>query len=114
MKDKARKLRRKKPPPTPMERHETVRREIMEVLEGFGPMSARELSAEVSLREKDVYGHLEHIRISIGRSNKRLKITPAVCRKCGFVFTGRTRLTRPGKCPGCRGTAIDAPLFSIE
>ncbi len=99
-----------KAPFIPPERHDTLRHEIITLLEGE-TLSAREISAEVGIPEKEVYGHLEHIQT--GRGELRLVVTPAACRKCGFVFTKRERLKKPGKCPVCRSELIREPLFSI-
>jgi transcriptional regulator len=76
-------------------------------------LTARDISARLSLREKDVYHHLEHIRHSIHGKGETLQVTAAECRTCGFVFAKRERLTPPGKCPLCRGEAISDPLFQI-
>jgi hypothetical protein len=43
-----------------------------------------------------------------------LVIEPALCRHCGFVFEQRTRLAKPGKCPQCRRSGIEAPLYVIK
>ena len=96
-----------------MERFETVRQEIVEVLGRFGPMTARELSTEVRVREREVIEHLEHIRRSLEKTAKRLEVLPPECRKCGFVFSERVRLTKPGKCPQCRSTSIEEPAFKV-
>lgn len=104
----------KKGPRVPRERHETVRQEMISVLEAFGPLTARELSSEVSVREREVHEHLEHIRISLEKTEKRLEVTPPECRKCGFVFKDRKRLTKPGKCPSCRSTSIEEPEFKVK
>lgn len=92
---------------------ETVRRVIGELIRKE-PLSARDLSAQAHLPEKDVYDHLEHIRKSLQATDRRLAVIPAECRACGFVFTKRERLTPPGKCPRCRGEAIGEPLFVIN
>ena len=99
-------------PRPPAEAQDTVRRAIMTELEE-GPLSARDLSGRVGIPEKEVAGHLEHIRASLHRSGRHLEVQPAECVKCGFVFEKRGRLTRPGKCPVCRSESIHAPLFSI-
>lgn len=101
-----------KKPFIPVERLETVRQKIISVLEGQ-TLSAKEISAEVSAPEKQVYEHLGHIRQTIKKEYK-LIITPAECRKCGFVFKKRERLKKPGKCPLCRSESIQEPLFSIR
>ena len=94
-----------------MEQHDTLRHEIVSLLDG-DELSAREISAAIGIAEKEVYGHLEHIQLH--KRDLHLLITPAVCRKCGFVFRKRERLKKPGKCPVCRGELISEPLFSIE
>lgn len=103
---------REKKPPVPSSRQNTIRRQIQDVLEQE-TLSARDISAAVGIPEKDVYGHLEHLQRSLHRENRRLDVTPAQCRKCGFVFTKRSRLSRPGKCPICRSESIEEPLFVV-
>lgn len=90
----------------------TVRRELVAALEE-GPCSAKDLSAAVGIPEKEVYGHLEHIQRTMSASGRHFTVTPAECRKCGFVFSKRERLKKPGKCPACRGESIREPLFFI-
>ena len=99
-------------PRPPAEAHETVRRAIMAEL-AEGPLSALDISGRVGIPEKEVAGHLKHIRQTLHRTGGRLEITPAECVKCGFVFEKRGRLTKPGKCPVCKGESIHAPLFSL-
>lgn len=102
-----------KEPPVPPPRGATLRRELVRLLEEQ-PHTAYELSRTAGVAEKEVYPHLEHIRHSLQRGPKRLRVEPAVCRSCGFAFEKRTRLTPPGRCPLCRGEAIAAPRFSVR
>jgi len=97
----------------PQERHETIRKKIMDIIEG-NPFSARDISGEVGISVKEVFDHLEHIQKSVSRGDYHLVITPAECKKCGFVFTKRERLKKPGKCPVCRGESMQEPLFSLQ
>lgn len=102
-----------KEPFVPHAMHDTVRQEIIaELLEG--PCSARDLSVVIRIPERDVAGHLEHIRKTIAATGNHLVIIPAECKKCGFVFSKRDKLTRPGKCPLCKGESIMEPQFMIE
>lgn len=94
-------------------RCETIRHNIASLLDGH-TLSAREISQDVRISEKEVYEHLEHILRSVSKSEKGLVVTPAECRACGFVFSKRERLKKPGKCPLCKNESIMAPLFSIE
>ena len=102
-----------KEPSIPQEKHETIRQEIISVLTGR-TLSAREISAEVGISEKEVVDHLGHIRIAVRKSRERLMIIPAECKKCGFRFKKRERLNKPGKCPICRSQQIQEPRFSIS
>jgi predicted Zn-ribbon and HTH transcriptional regulator len=102
-----------KKPFVPPAMQDTVRQEIIAELRE-GPCSARDLSAVVRIPERDVAGHLEHIRKTIAASGMHLVIMPAECKKCGFVFSKRDKLTRPGKCPLCKGESIMEPTFMIE
>lgn len=104
---------RPKKPFIPAERYETIRRLIISTL-GGKTLSAKEISGEVGISEKDVYGHLEHIHKSVEREGGHLIVTPAECQDCGFVFKKRDRLTKPGKCPVCNGESITVPLFSVS
>ena len=97
----------------PQERHETIRKKIMDFLEG-NSFSARDISAEVGISVREVFDHLEHIQKSVSRGDCHLVMTPAECKKCGFVFTKRDRLKKPGRCPVCRGESIQEPLFFLR
>lgn len=100
-------------PPVPEERSDTLRREIMAVLEG-PPLSAKDISGQVRLSEKEVYGHLQHIQKTLNKKDCHLILTPAECIRCGFVFRKRERLKKPGRCPVCKGELIREPLFAIR
>lgn len=97
----------------PVERQETVRQNIISVIKGR-TLSVREISAEVKASEKEVYSHLEHIQKTVNKKEHNFMVTPAECRKCGFVFRKRDRLKKPGKCPVCNSELIQEPLFSIK
>ena len=79
----------------------TVRQQIISLLQE-GEFNARELSQAVSVMEKEVYSHLEHIERTIGRQGLKLVVSPFTCLSCGYAFAGRRRWTRPGRCPQCR------------
>jgi len=92
---------------------DTARHAIVSLLIGR-QRSAKALSSEIGIPEKEVYDHLEHVRRSLSKTGHHLMVTPAECKKCGFLFTKRERLKKPGKCPACRGESIHEPLFTIE
>lgn len=105
--------KREREPVIPRTAQETTRHAIMALLIE-GPISAKEISAAVSLPEKEVANHLEHIRRSLHTTGAVLEVEPAECRHCGFVFVKRERMSAPSKCPVCRNEAICDPLFSIR
>ena len=92
---------------------ETIRQRIISCL-GRSPMNAIEISQDVGIMEKEVYGHLNHIDRSMAAQGKRLVIHPSRCLKCGFIFEKRERFTRPGRCPQCRATRIKRPEYEIR
>ncbi|MDP3027948.1 MAG: transcriptional regulator [Deltaproteobacteria bacterium] len=104
---------RPKEPFVPPEKHNTIRQEMISVLRGR-TLSAREISAEVRISEKEVVYHLEHIRMATQKSGEQLLIIPATCKRCGFEFKKRERMSKPGKCPICRSEQIQEPFFSIS
>ena len=92
----------------------TVRQQIVQVLTG-ARCSARDLAHRLGIPERQVEEHLAHIVKSVaGAGEGRFYIEPASCQDCGFVFRGRTRLTRPSRCPKCRSEAILEPRFGID
>ncbi|WLQ11948.1 transcriptional regulator [Hahella aquimaris] len=94
--------------PIPQERNETVRRELMSVLLD-GAFTVGSLSKLIGKSEKEIYGHLEHLQ-----KTGSLNIEPARCGKCDYVFEDRSRVKKPGKCPKCKSTFIDEPVFSAK
>ena len=90
----------------------TIRQQMVAVLR-MGPWDVRGLSQELGIAEKDVIAHLPHVQRSLAGSGARLVIRAAFCRECGFTFKGRTRFTRPGRCPQCRRTRIASPDFHV-
>lgn len=77
------------------------------------PTSLSELALQLGERQKVVEDDLRHLIKSLKHMPYRIIISPATCRKCGFVFQ-KDKLHKPGKCPGCDGTWINDPLISIE
>ena len=106
-------MKKAKRPFVPPERTGTIRKDIITLLEESQSLTAKDISAEVRIPEKEVFGHLEHIQKSLSKTGLHLNIKPAECLKCGFVFTKRERLKTPGRCPVCHEEHIQEPLFWI-
>ena len=91
----------------------TLRQHITALLEG-SPLTALDISKQARVSEKEVYRHLAHIEKSVAAKGRKLAVTPCTCMACGFAFKTRRRLTRPGRCPRCRESRIDHPVFRID
>jgi len=89
----------------------TRRQEIIKFLEEQ-PMSINQIANLYKTKTEEILEDIPHIKKTI--HPKKLKIIPAVCKKCGFVFKERTKLRAPSKCPRCRSEWISEPLFKIE
>ncbi len=91
----------------------TLRQQIIGLLQ-TEEMTVRDLSQVLSIMEKEVLKHLEHVDRTIRNQGLHLHITPCICQDCGYAFTDRTRLTKPGRCPHCRKSHILSPRFFIR
>ena len=94
------------------ELRKTIRQQIFSHL-CDAERTARELSKMVGISEKEVTAHLSHIGKTAASQGKALIIRPFECLSCGYLFKDRKRFTRPGRCPKCRGTHIESPVFRI-
>ena len=101
-----------KEPFLPVERFDTIRHRIASLLLAHSS-TARQMSAELRIPEKEIYDHLEHIRKTMHTGTYRLVVQPATCEKCGFTFRKRDRLKGPGRCPMCRSESIAEPFFTV-
>jgi transcriptional regulator len=82
----------------------TVRRNLIAVLT-LEPRSASSLARELGLKRADVEQDLRHAIRSARTAGHDIVVLPAKCRSCGFEF-GEDKLTKPGKCPVCRGSRL--------
>lgn len=90
----------------------TIRQRIIDLL-SEDEMNARELSQAIGIKEKEVYAHLPHVARSTAAQRKKLVVRPARCLACGYVFGDRKRLTRPGRCPRCKGSHLQEPAYHV-
>ena len=91
----------------------TIRQQIIALLRE-ADQGIRDLSQLLGKREKEIIDHLPHVKRSINAQKGKFKITPARCRHCGYVFKKRKRLSSPSKCPLCKSSHIQDPLFRIK
>ena len=90
----------------------TVRRDLVKIL-SLQPRSVSSVARELGLTRGDVEDHLRHAIRSAKAAGHSILIEPARCRQCGFLF-GEDKLSKPGKCPECRGTRLYEAQIRIE
>jgi len=90
----------------------TVRREIVQIL-AAGPRSVSSLARELGLHRKDAEDDLRHAIRTARAAGHRIVVDPARCKQCGFLFD-ENKLSKPGKCPECRGTRVFEAQIKIE
>ena len=95
------------------ENQQTARQRIIMLLTEV-EMSARDLSQAIGIREKEVVQHLVHVEKTLASQKKNLVIRPFHCHDSEYMFKERKRYTRPGRCPRCKGTHVETPIFIIE
>ena len=71
------------------------------------------IARELGLKRGDVEEDLRHAIRSARASGRRVLIEPARCRTCGFTF-GEEKLSKPSRCPSCRGERLFEAQIPIE
>jgi predicted Zn-ribbon and HTH transcriptional regulator len=89
----------------------TRRRDLMALL-STGPRTASSLARELGLERSDMEDELRHIIRTARAAGLDVVIAPARCKKCGFLFSD-AKLTKPGKCPACKGPRVFEPLVQV-
>jgi predicted Zn-ribbon and HTH transcriptional regulator len=90
----------------------TFRKELIALLSAQ-PRSVSWLARELGFRRGDVEEDLRHAIRSARAAGHRVTVIPARCRSCDFTFDEQ-KLSKPGKCPLCRGTRLYEPQILIE
>jgi predicted Zn-ribbon and HTH transcriptional regulator len=95
------------------DQQQTLRQRMIALL-GEGEMTAKDLSQALGIREREVFDHLAHISRTVAAQKGKLTVLPIRCLSCGYVFEERKRFTRPSRCPRCRKSHIEAPVFRLN
>ena len=90
-----------------LERNQTLRQELLSHLE-TSDLTLSALSKLTRRSEKELVDHLDNLI-----QHKSLEVLAAQCQQCGFEFSGRLKAKKPGKCPECKSSHIDPPVFSV-
>jgi len=92
----------------------TPRRRLIELLTGTR-LSPYQLAQRLGIPERQVEDHLNHVAKTIARDRtRRFVLEPSTCPDCGYVFLDRRKLTKPSRCPRCKGEHITAPRCGID
>ena len=76
------------------------------------PRSVSWLARELGMSRADVDDDLRHALRSARAAGHRVEVIPARCKTCEFVFSA-DKLTKPSRCPACKGTRLFEPLIRI-
>jgi predicted Zn-ribbon and HTH transcriptional regulator len=76
-------------------------------------MTASALARELGLKRRDIEGDIRHVVRSARAAGHRVVIEPARCKDCGFTFN-EEKLSKPGRCPECRGSRLFEPVIRID
>jgi len=90
----------------------TIRQRIADLLRGK-ELTAREISAQAGIPEREVAEHLRHLEQTLHHATERLSTLAPHCIACGFVFDARRKHSRPSRCPRCKSERLSAPRFRI-
>ncbi|MHA1392992.1 MAG: transcriptional regulator [Promethearchaeota archaeon] len=93
----------------------TKRRRLILYLKEIGGMvDLRQIMTELEYGSKrELIEDIESIKKSLKNKGQILKVRPAKCIKCGFVFRNQERLKIPSKCPKCKHERIEWPAISL-
>lgn len=92
----------------------TRRQRIVELLTE-SELSFEELRRGLEVPARALEDDLGHVERSLRRGAARLRVDPARCLACGFVFEDRAprRFQAPSRCPSCRSERIAEPRFRV-
>ena len=90
----------------------TFRKELLALLSDQ-PRSASFLARELGLTRTEIEEDLRHAIRSARAAGHRVQVLPARCKSCGFEFN-EDRLTKPGRCPTCKGSRIYEAQILVE
>jgi len=90
----------------------TRRRQLIDLL-SHQPRSISSIAREMGFHRGDVEEDLQHALRSAVAAGYRIEVIPARCKACGFVFS-EERLTKPGRCPSCKGSRLFEPQICLS
>ncbi len=91
----------------------TRREKIIKLLSEHEYMTLQELADLTQSSVKTVVEDFDSVRKTIRSDKKRIEVRHAVCIACNYVFSGRSRISDPHKCPECHSERISPQKFRI-
>lgn len=88
----------------------TLRQKLTELLSSQ-EMSVSQLARNLEVKFSEIDLALQHVEKSI--RPKKIMITPARCKECGFVFRERKKFAPPSRCPKCKSKWLTEATFRI-
>jgi transcriptional regulator len=88
------------------------RRYLIELLT-HEPRSVSSLARELGMTRGDVEDDLRHAIRSARTQGHAVQVIPARCKSCDFVF-GEEKLSKPSRCPACKGTRLFEPMLLMS
>ena len=87
------------------------RRHLLDLL-SHEPRSVSSLARDLGMSRGDMDDDVRHALRSAAASGHHIVVIPARCKNCEFVFS-TDRLSRPSRCPSCKGTRLFEPMIRI-
>ena len=75
--------------------------------------SASSLARGLGMTRGDVEDDLRHALRSARAAGHDIEVVPARCKSCGFVFA-EDRLSKPTRCPSCKGSRLFEAQVGLE
>ena len=88
------------------------RRHLIDLL-SHEPRSISSLARDLGMRRGEVEEDLQHALRSARAAGHAIEVVPARCKACDFVF-GTDKLSKPSRCPSCKGTRLFEPLIRLS
>ena len=88
------------------------RRQLLDLL-SLEFRSASWLARELGMARGDIEEDLRHALRSARTAGHDIEIVPARCKSCDFVFS-EDKLSKPGRCPACKGSRLFEPMIRIR
>lgn len=95
-----------------MDSRPVFRKHLLELLSAE-PRSVSSLAREMGLKRGAVEDDLRHAVRSARAQGHHVEVVPARCKACDFVF-GEDKLSKPSRCPACKGTRLYEPMIRVR